>query len=476
MGDAVIQVEHISKEYRAERGGRVLLGKRGFSDWIRGKRSERITVLDDIHFDVDAGESFGIIGANGSGKSTLLKIISGVTVPTTGDVTVRGRVASLLELGAGFHPMLTGRENIYLNAGILGMSHEEVDVVFDDIVNFSGIGQFIEQSVDTYSSGMFVRLGFAVAAFTDPDIFLIDEVLAVGDEAFQRKCRTRIGELIEQKKTILFVSHDLDLVNSLCQKVLLLDKGKMLLQDYSSKVIDYYLHQIVDDEIAEDTKQPTYTVESGKLRATFNQGQIRLSYDGEQITHGLQVYASMLIHRLWSDSNKLRWDSVEEENGRYRFTGISRRFPYVLIWEMEAVETEGIAIRLWIETSSDLLVEEFHTSVCLSTEYTHWETDHESEDFPALEPSLLDWVHLNKDYAPGRKLVATSDTLPTVRFESDMEDNPIRMTPVNADYYENARVLQALRPGEEGRIHLPKGRHQYFSGTIRVGNTAVSEE
>lgn len=476
MSDPVIQVDHISKTFRTQRGGRVLLGKHGLSDWIRGKRSDVVTVLEDIYFDVEAGESFGIIGSNGSGKSTLLKIISGVTVPTTGNVTVRGRVASLLELGAGFHPMLTGRENIYLNAGILGMSHDEVNEVFDDIVNFSGIGQFIDQPVDTYSSGMFVRLGFAVAAFTDPDIFLIDEVLAVGDEAFQRKCRTRIGELIEQKKTILFVSHDLDLVNSLCQKVLLINNGKMLLQDFSGKVIDHYLHQIVDDEIPEDTGQPTYTIESGKLRATFNQGQVRLSFDGEQVTHALQVYASMLIHRLWSDSNKLRWDSTEEKNGRYTFTGISRRFPYTLTWEMEATDTCGISIQLWIDTTADLSVQEFHTSVCLSTEYTHWATDHESADFPSLEPSLLDWIHLNENYATGRNLVATSKTLPTIRFESTMENNPIRMTPINTDYYENARVLQALRSGEEGQIHLPEGRHLYFSGTITVGPDAESVE
>lgn len=469
MSRIAIEVEHISKDYRAQRGGRVLLGKRGLSDWIRGRRSECMTVLDDIHFQVEEGDSFGIIGANGSGKSTLLKIISGVTVPTKGNVTVRGRVASLLELGAGFHPMLTGRENIYLNAGILGMSHDEVDQVFDTIVEFSGIGQFIDQPVDTYSSGMFVRLGFAVAAFTDPDIFLIDEVLAVGDEAFQRKCRTRIGELIEQKKTILFVSHDLDLVNSLCRNVLLLNKGKMLLQAQSSKVIDHYLRQIVDDEIPEDTGQPTYSVESGTLRATFNQGQIRLSYDDQQITHGLQVYASMLIHRLWSDSNKLRWDSAEEEKGQYRFTGISRRFPYALVWELEALPSNGIAITLWIDAYSDLSVQEFHTSVCLSTEYTHWQTEHESKDFAPLEPSLLDWVHLNENYALGRSLVARSDTLPTVRFESTMEDEVVCMTPINTDYYENARVLQALRSGNPGHIHLPKGRHLYFSGTITVG-------
>lgn len=468
MSAPIIEVKRVSKQFRAQRGGRVLLGKRGLYDWVRGQGSETVTVLRDIDFEINEGESFGIIGSNGSGKSTLLKIISGVTVPTTGHVNVRGRIASLLELGAGFHPMLTGRENIYLNAGILGMSHAEVDAVFDDIVAFSGIGHSIEQPVDTYSSGMFVRLGFAVAAFTDPDIFLIDEVLAVGDEAFQRKCRTRIGELIEQKKTIVFVSHDLDLVNSLCQRVLLLNKSRMLQIDISGKVIDHYLSKIVEDEIPESDSLASYVIESGQLRATFSEGQMRLSHNDTQISHGLQVYASMLVHRMWSDSQKLRWDETEKNETGYRFTGVSRRFPYTLTWEVEPDGNNAIALTLWIEAHSDLRAQEYHTSVCLTTDYTHWQTDHESKDFVPLEPSLLDWVHLNEDYTPGRTLTASGEGVPTLKFESTMPDDVIRMTPLNTDYYENARVLQALRTGEQSLVPLPKGRHLYFQGRISI--------
>ena len=472
MPSPVIEVNRVRKDYRSQRGGRVLLGKRGLSDWIRGKRSTIATVLDEINFTVDAGEAFGIIGANGSGKSTLLKLISGVTVPTEGTVTVRGRVASLLELGAGFHPMLTGRENIYLNAGILGLSHAEVDEVFDKIVDFSGIATSIDQPVDTYSSGMYVRLGFAVAAHTNPDIFLIDEVLAVGDEAFQRKCRGRITELIDEGKTLIFVSHDLELVNSLCSRVLLLDAGEMILDDQSNTVIDHYLEKIVQGEIPEGDPQEIYSVDSGKLRATFSQGQMRLSYDNEPVTYGLHVYASLMVYRMWNDSTKLRWDNCEVlDGGGYRFTGASRRFPYSLIWEISAGDPGSVKLDIWIETTKHLSLEEFHTSVCLPVKYAHWATEHESAEFAPLTPNQSDWQHLNSNYTPSQHLEATSDTAPMVHLEATMnlDKSPIRMTPLNTDFYENSRALQALRTGEQSALHFPPGRHVYFSGTIRVG-------
>jgi len=211
---AIIEVQNVSKVFPARRGARDLRGRGGIGDWIRGRKTETFEALKDITLSVDEGESLGIIGRNGSGKSTLLALIAGVSLPTYGTVTVRGRVASLLELGAGFHPILTGRENVYLNAGLLGMRHAQVDEVFDEIVAFSGIGDFIDQPVETYSSGRYVRIGFAVAVHVNPDVFLVDEVLSVGDEEFQRKCRRKIGELREQRKTIVFVSHDLGIVNT----------------------------------------------------------------------------------------------------------------------------------------------------------------------------------------------------------------------------------------------------------------------
>lgn len=193
----------------------------------RAAPRDSFTALSHIDLTVEQGETLGLLGFNGSGKSTLLKCISGVLTPDTGGIGVRGRVAGLIEVGAGFHPDLTGRENVYLNGAILGMSEAEITRSFDEIVAFSEIEQFIDTEVKFYSSGMFLRLAFSVAVHTDPDVFLVDEILAVGDEPFQRKCLTRIKSLRDAGKTLVIVSHDLDMVAELCSRAVLLEKGVM---------------------------------------------------------------------------------------------------------------------------------------------------------------------------------------------------------------------------------------------------------
>lgn len=189
------------------------------------QHEERFWALRDVSLAIQAGTTIGLIGPNGSGKSTLLKAIGGIIQPDEGTITTRGRLAALLELGAGFHPDLTGRENVYLNASILGMSREETDAKFDDIVRFSGIEQFIDTQVKFYSSGMYVRLAFSVAIHVDPDILLVDEVLAVGDEAFQEKCLKKIQEFQQEGRTIILVSHSMGQITSLCDRAIVLNKG-----------------------------------------------------------------------------------------------------------------------------------------------------------------------------------------------------------------------------------------------------------
>ena len=189
-------------------------------------QSEEFRALQNITFSVSDGEALALLGLNGSGKSTLLKLISGVMRPDAGEVLVRGKVAGLIEVGAGFHPDLTGRENVYLNGAILGMTEEEIDARFDDIVAFSEIESFIDTEVKFYSSGMFLRLAFAVAVHTDPDVFLVDEILAVGDEPFQRKCLERIRELKASGKALVIVSHDLAMIEKLCDRAILLEHGE----------------------------------------------------------------------------------------------------------------------------------------------------------------------------------------------------------------------------------------------------------
>jgi ABC-2 type transport system ATP-binding protein len=197
---------------------------------LRGKDlSNDFTALDGVSFSVSAGESVALLGFNGSGKSTLLKLISGVMRPDTGSVGVRGRVAGLIEVGAGFHPDLTGRENVFLNGAILGMDERTITRRFDEIVAFSEIERFIDTEVKFYSSGMFLRLAFAVAVHTDPDVFLIDEILAVGDEPFQHKCLERIRSLHAEGRTLVIVSHDLHQMEQLCERGIVLDGGRLVL-------------------------------------------------------------------------------------------------------------------------------------------------------------------------------------------------------------------------------------------------------
>ena len=193
--------------------------------------------LDDVTFDVHQGETIALLGFNGSGKSTLLKLISGVLRPDGGRVRTRGRVAGLIEVGAGFHPDLTGRENVFLNGAILGMTEKQIEDAYDSIVDFAEIPDFMETEVKFYSSGMFLRLAFAVAVHSDPEVFLIDEILAVGDEPFQRKCLGEIRGLSDQGKTLVIVSHDLDMVSDLCERGVLLEKGVKVADGPSKDVV-----------------------------------------------------------------------------------------------------------------------------------------------------------------------------------------------------------------------------------------------
>ncbi len=205
------------------------------------KESEVFWALKNISFNVNAGESIGIIGKNGAGKSTLLKVLSKITPPTEGKIISRGRIASLLEVGTGFHPELTGRENVYLNGSILGMKRREIQSQFDEIIDFAGIEKFLDTQLKHYSSGMQLRLAFAVAAFLNPEILIIDEVLAVGDADFQKKCIGKMEGVTRSGRTILFVSHQMGLVNQLCSRALLMNKGQILISDATDTVTAKYL-------------------------------------------------------------------------------------------------------------------------------------------------------------------------------------------------------------------------------------------
>ncbi len=254
--EKAITVSHIEKIYklydrRSDRLREALLP-------VGKKRHKDHYALKDVSFDVGTGECVGIIGTNGSGKSTILKIITGVLTPTAGTVEINGRISALLELGAGFNPEYNGIENIYLNGMMIGFSREEIDKKLDSILEFADIGEYVYQPVKTYSSGMFVRLAFALSINIDPEILIVDEALSVGDVFFQAKCYHKFEEFKEQGKTILFVSHDMSSISKYCDRVVLLDKGIKLAEGSSKKVIDIYKQVLVgqykaDDSVMEDT-------------------------------------------------------------------------------------------------------------------------------------------------------------------------------------------------------------------------------
>ena len=297
MASPVIKVENLSKAYQIGQIGTGTISRDLERFWVTkvmgkedpflkiGETNDRSTKggsdivwsLKDINFDIQQGDAVGIIGRNGAGKSTLLKLLSRVTSPTTGEIKVKGRIASLLEVGTGFHPELSGRENIYLNGAILGMRRKEISRKLDEIIDFSGVERYIDTPVKRYSSGMYVRLAFAVAAHLESEILIVDEVLAVGDAEFQKKCLGKMGDISKgEGRTILFVSHDLSAISTLTSKSILLKNGHLQIYDYTPKVIAEYSLQYKGEHVNEQlpvinkptiTKVELKTSEGGMIQA-----------------------------------------------------------------------------------------------------------------------------------------------------------------------------------------------------------------
>ncbi len=270
-----------------------------FAESVNDPTHEEFWALKDVSFDIQQGDRVGIIGRNGAGKSTLLKILSRITEPTSGKVAIKGRVASLLEVGTGFHPELTGRENIFLNGAILGMSKVEIKSKFDEIVAFSEVEKFLDTPVKRYSSGMYVRLAFAVAAHLEPEILIVDEVLAVGDAQFQKKCLGKMEEVGKDGRTVLFVSHNMAMISNLCQKGIMLEGGKISAQGEISKVIQqYYQNSNKKNEISSrrigSENVELLSVElvglSGNLETTIHDElTIRMKYKIKKVTDARSV-------------------------------------------------------------------------------------------------------------------------------------------------------------------------------------------
>lgn len=320
MEELAIKIEHVTKQYRLGTiGGGTLRGdlqsfiarKRGLEDpnsKIGSKQpakvGERFLALDDISFEVRKGEAVGIIGHNGAGKSTLLKLLSRVTAPTSGKISFNGRIASMLEVGTGFHPELTGRENVYMNGAILGMTRAEIDRKFDKIVEFAEMKKFIDTPVKRYSSGMYVKLAFSVAAHLDSEIMVMDEVLAVGDMKFQQKCLGRMGDAANSEgRTVLYVSHNMNTIRQLCRRCIVMDHGKIIFDGNTEEAIAIYMEN--DSKMAltiDCSGERSYKDIDGKIRfenITFlNRADSPIYNQGERVQLKVRYIANKELHNF----------------------------------------------------------------------------------------------------------------------------------------------------------------------------------
>ncbi|MFN2590095.1 MAG: ABC transporter ATP-binding protein [Actinomycetota bacterium] len=341
MADPAIAVDGIGKRFRIYHERPTSLKERV----VRFRtKAQDFWALRDVSFTVPEGSTLGLIGPNGSGKTTLLKIIAGILRPTEGTATTRGRIASLLALGAGFHPELTGRENVYLNASILGLSRQETDRLFDDIIGFAELEEFVDTQVKFYSSGMYVRLGFAVAVHVDPAILLIDEVLAVGDEAFQRKCLARIRSFQDEGRTIVFVTHAVDQVLQVCDRGLMLLHGETHLQGDPKEVVREFRLVMSRQDVAYGWDEGAKEIEivsadifdrHGTNPESFGPGdevviQIDLKahrpVDDPVVSFALHDQANRFVFGTNSDWRGVRWPVFE---GKHRVQFVLKTIPFV---------------------------------------------------------------------------------------------------------------------------------------------------
>jgi ABC-type polysaccharide/polyol phosphate transport system ATPase subunit len=282
MSGTAIEVQDVAKKFRLVHERQSSL-KATILNGFRRSVHEDFWALNDVSLQVPQGSTYGLIGHNGSGKSTLLKCMARIYRPDRGEISYQGRMSALLELGAGFHPELSGRENVYLNGSILGMSKRDIDQHFDDIVEFAGLEQFIDTPVKNYSSGMFVRLGFSIAITVEPDILLVDEILAVGDESFQTRCMEKFADLRRAGRTVVLVSHSLDSVRSMCDRAAWLDHGQLVKEGDAYDVATSYLEQVHDERRAKEALSGGVTTEED-ARDGWHLGEVKvLSHNGKEI-------------------------------------------------------------------------------------------------------------------------------------------------------------------------------------------------
>jgi len=462
----VIELRNVGVMFRLQEEREATL-KESLFNLIRGRyRYKDFWALRGVSSQVEKGETLGIIGENGSGKTTLLKILAGIYQPDEGEVSVRGKISALLELGAGFHEELTGRENIYLNASILGISREKISQVYHQIVEFAELERFIDTPLKNYSSGMKVRLGFAIAAHVDCDILLVDEVLAVGDEAFQGKCYEKIEEMRRRGATLVFVSHDMNAVRRLCDRVILLHKGRLIERGGSRQVIQRYF-------LTMSRQRGIVVAEEKPLSLVFHNGRISLYLDNKELTRAAGLYSSIFAHEIWHDSSQAIWNKEPSPSNEIVVNGKWRRLPVVQRWRLKIEDHRTIYWEVEMECLNETSIKEFHLSLLLQDSYCRWFTPFEEGEFSPIDSTEVEWIQLNHLSKAGNMIGVKgvrgdSFQLPGITIVLDGNYTSFIPSALNTDFVNNSRVLQLLQVNNPDSTIYQRGRYPIFKGRIII--------
>jgi ABC-type polysaccharide/polyol phosphate transport system ATPase subunit len=439
--------------------------------------TEDFWAIREVNMDISRGEAVFIIGENGAGKTTLLKVIAGMLKPDIGEVKINGRVSALLEIGAGFQKDLTGKENIYLTSSFFGLTREQVDSRYRDIVEFASIGRFINASVKHYSQGMYMRLAFAIAIHVNPDILLIDDVFAVGDLYAQQKCIDRMFQLREAAKTIIFVTHNVETAKRFCQRGMLFKDGRIINQGLPKEVISYYLRTIGD-------KKGIGVLQGRDLGLVFNNGKLILNWRNDNITKEWAGHTSILTDGNRYSSLQADWHIKEAGDKRVVLEGRCWDLPVLQLWEIRLDDEKNeLSLKIDFDIQQDCPFEEFKICFMFRDEYTLWFDPFRKEAFGAddLKEEFL-WKHAGDQEETAGFIGLGTDSscgvsLPSVVLEDDLYFPGKILSIRNTNREFKARTLESgITYPRTGRINLGKGLYTLFHNKIKVIKEAAAEE
>ncbi len=436
-------------------------------------RWENFWALKGINFELEKGGILGVVGENGAGKSTILKLIAGMITPDRGEAVVSGKVSGLLELGAGFQPELTGMENIKLLASLFGAGRGSIEDKKEEIAGFADLGKFIYAPVKCYSQGMFVRLAFAVAVHMDPDIFLIDDTLAVGDEFFQRKCIRKIFEIKETGKTIVFVSHDMAMLSRLCKRALFLKDGRIVEDNLVDKVLPLYTRTV-------GKREGVGVLTKGELSCVFNNGRLFLNLRDQLLTPNSGAYTTLLIKNKWYSSLSADWHVETRLDNKLVARGEFYQLGLVETWRLELTDKGYIQWDVEMESKEPLQIEEGYLNLTLTDQYTRWLTSLERGEFAPITTDNKNWEPLLEGYTFRRCIgvmaeKSLKDKIPSLVFEQSGERAGNHAQIFNTDYLTHSRVLQYKLGGLANGPMAQADRFIYFSGKLMLDIADVEQ-